>query len=148
MSLVKSAEQFGASNTLQWPQRPQACGRAKKVMRILNRLARLLIALMVLSPGVAAQRDRTFTGEISDRDCSKFGGHALMLQKGETARDCTLICVKLGSKYVLLSPEDKTVYQLDDQKKPEQFAGEKVRITGTLDRDNHTIHVTEIKSAS
>jgi hypothetical protein len=117
-------------------------------MRTSNRLARLLISLMFLSPGVAAQRDRTFTGEISDRDCSESGGHTLMLQKGETARDCTLICVKLGSKYVLLSPEDKAVYQLDDQKKPEQFAGEKVRITGTLDRDNRTIHVTEIKSAS
>jgi Protein of unknown function (DUF5818) len=117
-------------------------------MRISSRLTRLLISLLFLSSGVAAQKERTFTGEITDRDCSEFGGHILMLQQGETARDCTLICVKLGSKYVLLSPEDKAVYQLDDQKRPGQFAGEKVRITGTLDRDNRTIHVTEIKLAS
>ena len=37
------------------------------------------------------------------------------------------------------------VYQLSDQKKPEQFAGEKVKVTGTLKGD--TINVTSIEPA-
>jgi hypothetical protein len=37
------------------------------------------------------------------------------------------------------------VYQLSDQKKPEEFAGQKVKITGTLKGD--TISVTAIEPA-
>jgi hypothetical protein len=35
------------------------------------------------------------------------------------------------------------VYQLSDQKKPEEFAGQKVKVTGTLKGD--TISVTAIE---
>jgi hypothetical protein len=62
---------------------------------------------------------------------------------------CTVNCVKkMGSKYVLYNAAKKTVYQLDDQTKPEQFAGAKVKITGTLDKATQTIHVTSIEAAS
>ena len=61
---------------------------------------------------------------------------------------CTENCVKKGGKYVLFGGASKTVYQLDDQTKPEQFAGQKVKITGTLDKATKTIHVTDIKAAS
>jgi hypothetical protein len=37
---------------------------------------------------------------------------------------------------------------LDDQTKPVQFAGQEVKVTGTLDKATKTIHVTEIKTAS
>jgi len=37
-------------------------------------------------------------------------------------------CVKAGSKYVLYDTSSKTVYELSDQKKPEQFAGQKVTV--------------------
>ena len=57
-------------------------------------------------------------------------------------------CVKNGAKYVLFNAASKTVYQLDDQKKPGQFAGAKVAVTGTLDASTKTIHVTGIKAAS
>jgi hypothetical protein len=49
---------------------------------------------------------------------------------------------------VLYDTATKTVYQLDDQKRPEQFAGAKVAETGTLDPSTKTIHVTGIKAAS
>jgi hypothetical protein len=39
------------------------------------------------------------------------------------------------------------VYQLDDQKKPESFAGQKVTVTGTYDASTMTIHVTKIEAA-
>ncbi|MBS1867921.1 MAG: hypothetical protein JSS69_18580, partial [Acidobacteria bacterium] len=44
--------------------------------------------------------------------------------------------------------EKKTTYQLDDQTKPEEFAGKKVKVVGTLDKATSTIHVTSIKAAS
>jgi hypothetical protein len=56
--------------------------------------------------------------------------------------------VKNGGKFVLYNPDTKKTYQLDDQKKPEQFAGEKVNVTGDYDRATKTIHVTQIQSAS
>jgi len=43
---------------------------------------------------------------------------------------CVQECVKHGSKYALF--DGKTAYVLSDQKTPEQFAGQKVKIMGTL----------------
>lgn len=66
----------------------------------------------------------------------------------KTAKACTLGCVKAGAQYVLYDSATKTTYQLDDQKKPEQFAGQEVTVTGNLDPADGTIHVANIKSAS
>jgi hypothetical protein len=63
----------------------------------------------------------------------------------KSATQCTLACFKMGSKYVLFNAAEKTVYQLDDQKKPGQFAGEKVKVKGTYDKDTDTIHVSDIQ---
>ena len=60
---------------------------------------------------------------------------------------CTEGCVKGGSKYVLFK-SDKTFYELDNQKKPAAFAGQKVEVTGSLDKSTKTIHVIDIKAAS
>ena len=54
----------------------------------------------------------------------------------------------MGGKFVLYDPASKTTYQLDDQKKPEQFAGEKVKVTGKYDGSTKTIHVADIQPAS
>jgi uncharacterized protein YhbP (UPF0306 family) len=54
----------------------------------------------------------------------------------------------MGSKYILFDAAKKTVYQLDDQQKPAEFAGQKVIVTGTLDKATKTVHVTGIKRAS
>jgi hypothetical protein len=61
---------------------------------------------------------------------------------------CTANCVKMGSKYVLFNAAKKAVYQLDDQQKPAAFAGQKVTVTGTLDKATKTVHVADIKAAS
>jgi hypothetical protein len=98
----------------------------------------------------AAPKDSTYTGEIMDSACAASGSHAGMIKNNPsmTAKDCTLACVQHGAKFVLFNPTTKTVYQLDDQKKPEQFAGSKVAVTGTLDAATKTIHVTGIKATS
>jgi hypothetical protein len=105
--------------------------------------------LVLLASGMAAQRGRTFTGEIMDSPCAAMASHEKMVQKNpisaEEKKQGTLDCVKAGGKFVLYNAASKTVYQLDDQKSPEAFAGTNVIITGTIDERNGTIHVTDIK---
>jgi len=105
--------------------------------------------LALLASGVAAQRAQTFSGEIMDSPCAAMASHEKMVQKNpigaEDKKKCTLDCVKAGGKFVLYNAANKMVYQLDDQNKPEPFAGANVIITGTIDQRNNTIHVTDIK---
>jgi len=110
-------------------------------------------AVMLLGLGLARAADRTFTGEIMDSSCASMGSHAGMM-KGKDANDpavrklCTETCVKMGAKYVLYNATRKTTYKLDDQEKPADFAGQKVKVTGTYDAATKTIHVTDIQPAS
>jgi hypothetical protein len=115
----------------------------------MKKLIVSITACMLLAPGLAAAKDMTFNGEIMDEACAKDGGHEAMFKKMGTndPKACTEACVKAGSKYVLFNP-DKTYYKLDNQKKPAPFAGEKVEVTGTLNKATKTIHVTDIKAAS
>jgi Protein of unknown function (DUF5818) len=115
----------------------------------MKKLVMSIGACMLLASGFAAAKDTTFRGEIMDEWCAKAGGHEAMFKKMGTndPKACTLACVKAGSKFVLFKA-DKTFYQLDDQKKPEPFAGQKVEVTGTLNKATKTIHVTDIKAAS
>lgn len=95
---------------------------------------------------------QTFTGEIMDNMCAAAGSHKGMAEMfhipGDDPKKCTLECVAKGGKFALYDAKAKTVYQLDDQKKPESFAGEKVKITGTYDSKTETIHVQSIVLAS
>jgi hypothetical protein len=85
-----------------------------------------------------------------DSQCSMMGSHAKLEQEHGTkdAKDCTLACVKMGGKFVLYDAATKSVYQLDDQDKPKEFAGQKVKVNGSLDKKTKTIHVTAIEAAA
>jgi hypothetical protein len=89
----------------------------------------------------AAQQKQTFTGVISDDMCG--ADHAHMNVSPDPK--CVLECVKHGSKYVLLA--GKNSYKLSDQKTPEQFAGKKVKVTGTLYAKTGIIAVEKIEPA-
>lgn len=81
----------------------------------------------------AAPKVGTFTGEIMDSQCALQGGkHDNMIRVGQTDKDCTLMCVKLGGSYVLYDHATNTTYKLDDQKKPVAFAAETVVVKGDL----------------
>lgn len=54
--------------------------------------------------------------------------------------------VQQEGKFVLQEEGGKT-YQLDDQEKAKGFEGKDVKVTGTLDEQNGTIHVSEIEEA-
>jgi hypothetical protein len=64
--------------------------------------------------------------------------------EGRSRRDADGIDAH-GSFYVLY--DGKTAYTLSDQKTPQQFAGRKVRVTGTLDAAGRTIVVASIVAA-
>ncbi len=84
-------------------------------------------------------KSRTFVGSISDKMCG-----AKHMMPGKSDKECTLECVKGGSQFVLVGPKDK-IYQLSDQEKPKNYAGQKVKVTGALKED--TIEVTSIEPA-
>lgn len=104
----------------------------------------MLFALSVVLAGVsmAAQQDTTkYSGEIMDSRCAAMSGHG-----DKEAKACTLTCISRGASFVLYDPITQTVYQLDDQKKPAEFAGQKVKVVGTLNKTTKTIHVIEIQA--
>jgi uncharacterized protein DUF5818 len=101
-----------------------------------------LTLLLAAGMGVAAPKTpakgRVFTGSISDKMC---GAKHMM---GGSAKDCTLECVKAGSKFVLVDDSGK-VYDLSDQEKPRAYAGAKVKVMGSLKGDE--IEVSSIEAA-
>ena len=106
----------------------------------------------VASTIASAQEAKTFYGEVSDSQCalnvhSLTRSHQEMLKSksmGGTATECALYCVKYhGGNFVLSSKKD--VYRLDDQNTAQAFAGQTVKITGTMDSDMKTIHVIKIE---
>jgi len=103
---------------------------------------KFLVVLLLAGAALAAPATQTFTGVITDDMCAG-AGHASM-RMGPTDADCTIACVQShGVAYVLLS--GKTVYYLSNQQLPEQFAGRKVRVTGTLDAKTKMIAVASIR---
>jgi type 1 fimbria pilin len=94
--------------------------------------------------------NKTFTGEIMDSQCAMNNSHEQMEKMKGMADDskmCTLKCVEMGGKFVLQDTAKKITYQLDDQDKPKEFAGQKVKVTGTYDKATKTIHVEKIEAA-
>jgi Protein of unknown function (DUF5818) len=90
---------------------------------------------------------QSFTGEITDSLCAKAGSHDQMMQDmksmGHDKATCTTKCIQLGAKYVLFDQSKGTVYVLDDQDKAAKFAGQRVRVSGTIEKKN--IKVADIE---
>ena len=103
-----------------------------------------ILVILALTAISAAPPRQTFTGIVTDEMCAK-AGHASM-RMGPTDAECTRACVDLhGAAFVLY--DGKTVYRLSDAKKADAFAGQKVRVSGTLDAKTSTIQVTSIAAA-
>lgn len=126
-----------------------------KNLNIQARAAVLLVAISVFAC-YAFSKDKpkdsssvVLHGAVMDSQCafnvhSDAHSHEWMTKRGvQGATDeesCTQHCVKdMGGSYVLVAKKD--VYKLDDQVKAEQFAGKKVKVTGTVDATSHTVHI-------
>jgi hypothetical protein len=104
----------------------------------------LVLSVLAVAALSAAPRAQTFTGTITDNMCGN-AGHAQM-RMGPTDAECTTACISAhGAAYVLF--DGKNVYTLSDQRTPEQFAGRRVRVVGTLDVKTRTIQVESIVAA-
>jgi len=127
-------------------------GKMQKIaVAMVSVLALASLSLALPRPKEAKEdADKVFKGEVMDDMCAKSGSHTemqkMMKSMGNDAKTCTVECVKLGGKYVLYDGASKTSYQLDPQDKAKDFAGQKVKVTGTS--DGGTIHVKSIEPAS
>lgn len=116
------------------------------------------VVLFAVSLGLFAVQargadEKTFRGEIADTQCA-LNVHSLsqshkemmgMKPEIKTDADCARFCVKeRGGRFVLQS-KDK-VYKLDAQVLAETWAGQKVKLTGTLDSKTNMITVDKIEA--
>ena len=115
----------------------------------MKKLSLLAMMLMML-PTLSFAKDHTYKGQVMDSACAKAGNHdaGYKMTGTSTPKDCTMACVKAGSKLMLYDSARKTAYMLDDQSKAEEFAGQDVKVEGTLDHSTNTIHVDKIEGAS
>ena len=112
----------------------------------------MLAALSFMGPATSGAGETTFEGEIADSQCA-MGVHSLnrshkemieMGHAGSTAEDCARYCVhSRGGRYVLLTKHD--VFKLDNQEWAEKYAGQKVKLTGTLDSKTNIIQVNTMQ---
>ena len=122
-----------------------------KTIKCLFRLG-LLITMILGTPISYGAGDKTFTGEISDSQCA-FGVHSLhrshdemiaMGHAGSTPEECTRYCVKnRGGRFVLETKHD--VFKLDNQELAGKYAGQDVKLIGTLDSKTMIIQVKRIE---
>jgi hypothetical protein len=108
----------------------------------------IFAGILAMAGLVGVAQAKNYTGEIMDSACAKAGSHAGMEKEHNMTSDslCTQMCVKTGAKYVLFM-NGKT-YDLDDQTKPANFAGKRVKVTGRMDSGSKTIKVENISPAS
>ncbi len=89
----------------------------------------------------AAGQAKTYTGIVTDTMCGADHAHMNV----QPVDKCVRECVKHGSKYGLLVGQD--VYVLSDQQTPEKFAGQKVKVNGTLYEKTKILKVDSIEAA-
>ena len=88
--------------------------------------------------------EQTWTGQISDEMCG--ADHSAMSQNGKiSAHDCTLACVKGGSKFVFVSKGKVYPIANQDLADLKTHAGHNVKIAGDLGSDGKTITVSKVE---
>jgi hypothetical protein len=104
---------------------------------MINKAIQVLALVSVIAAPLAAQQ--SWTGQISDSMCKTKHEEAAEGQGKMADRDCTLSCVKGGSKFVLLV--DGKVYQIanQDNKDLATLAGQSVKVSGELKGDTITV---------
>lgn len=101
--------------------------------------------LIVLTVGTAAPRaaEQTWTGQISDSLCGAKHEEAAEGQGKMPDRDCTLACVRGGSKFVLVTDGKIVPIANQDLADLTTHAGQMVKVTGEL--KNGAIAVSKIE---
>jgi hypothetical protein len=111
-------------------------------MRIRITVAAVAVAMCASVGAALAAAPETWTGKISDSMCGAkhdMGGT-------KTDKECTAACVKGGSKYVLVVGDKVMKISNQDFKDLAKFAGDAVKLTGEMGKDN-TIAVSKVEAA-
>jgi len=125
-----------------------------KTMRAPNRSWFALLSLVLFMGGSCFAQSakagaQSFSGEIIDDLCAKDKSHENMMAEmksmGKDAATCSRKCIELGAKYVLYDRQSDTIYAIENQDKAEAFAGQKVHISGTLEKKK--IKIASIEAA-
>lgn len=87
-------------------------------------------------------------GEITASYCvAPNRSHREIMEKmkrlGYDKKMCTMKCIELGAKIVLYLPARHAAYDLDNPEKILPFAGQRVRVTGTLRKNEITVATIE-----
>jgi hypothetical protein len=100
-------------------------------------------SIFVAASLTAGQAQTTLTGQISDSLCKAKHEEAAEGAGKMTDHDCTVSCVKGGSKFVLLA--GGKVYQISNQtfSDLEKHAGQAVKVTGDVKGDAITVTAIE-----
>ena len=114
----------------------------------VNRIATVVVGIqlvlgMATVPAMAAGKNQTLSGEVSDSMC---GAKHEMPGK---AADCTRACVKHGSNYALVVGDKVYTLQTSDQTTLDtldKLAGAKAKVTGEV--DGTTVNVKSVKAGS
>lgn len=115
-------------------------------------LGAVLAGIALTAAAGPGASEKVFSGEIADSQCA-LNVHSLsqshkemmgMKPEIKTDAECVRFCVKeRGGRYML---QTKTkVYKLDAQVLAEEWAGQKVKLVGTLDSKTNIIAVEKIE---
>ena len=104
----------------------------------------LFTAIFVFTT-IATAAEQTWTGQISDSACGAKHEEAAEGQGKMPDRECTVACVRGGSKYVLVS--DGKVFQIanQDNKDLAAHAGHTVKMTGEIKGSSITVSKIEMQ---
>jgi hypothetical protein len=109
-------------------------------------LVLLLLAVPATAPGSAQAPgpSKVYTGVISESMCGV--NHTSMGISPDPK--CIVECVKHGEgvRYILVEEKTRAMYTLSDQRAPEKFAAERVRITGVLYPKTKILKVEKIEA--
>ena len=102
----------------------------RRIDRFLALIVAVLAGAAVAAAPASPPKQQVLTGVISDDMCAEAGHNAMRM--GPTDAECTIACVDAhGALFVLVVGRD--VYTLSDQQLPRKFAGQRVRVTGTIE---------------
>jgi len=96
------------------------------------------IGLLLCLASFPSAADMSWTGQIVDNLCAASPVQ-MSAEHRMTEHDCTIACVKVGAKYVLVSGGKTYKIANQDFADLQVHAGEIVRLTGTLNGDTITV---------
>lgn len=104
----------------------------------------LAVGMCILQPRLNAQQDSPAAQQRQPDTASQTS----TMNQASDPQTFSGKIAKAGGKYVLRDTADKGMYILDDQDKAKQFEGQEVKVSGTLDAQTKTIHVSSITPGS